>query len=217
MHRGLRRACAALAWLLAGPAAAAEWPREVASQEGWAVDDRQCFQSVALPGPAAARLALCRRTGAEASPEMELLMVPDKGDAPHRVARLGDATKAVLHLFSAAERCMVDAKLPCLDAVVLIDQRDESSCYGTQVVVHIAGGPARALGFIDEWRPDGDRAQCIGPFARVTGEAGAVRIELPAPLAIFRSDGSARMLGVAAVTYRVEASKPLLVRSVRKR
>ena len=181
---------------------------------GW-----HCTQALALtlPGPGR-QVAACRRTGGQASAELRLLQVDRSRAGPprvHELARLRDANQARLRLFTARPPCPAGAAA-CLDGLLLVDQRDESSCYGTQVLVLPAGRPARALGFINELR--GGRAEagaCIGPWAQVGAVPGGALIHLPGPLMLAgRSDGALRGMDVGGVRYRIAAARPVLKRQV---
>ena len=178
---------------------------------GW-----HCTQAVDLPGPGQ-QVAACRRVGGQASAELRLLQVDRSSASPPRVrelARLRDASQARLRLFTASPACPAGAAA-CLAALLLVDQRDESSCYGTQVLVVPAGRPARALGFINELRGGQHEAgACIGPWAQVGGMPGGALIHLPGPLMLAGGDAALRALDAVGVRYRIAAARPVLKRQV---
>ena len=178
---------------------------------GW-----HCTQAVALPGPGQ-QVAACRRAGGQASAELRLLLVDRSSAGPPRLrelARLRDANQARLRLFTANPPCPAGAAA-CRAALRLVDQRDESSCYGTQVLVVSAGRPARALGFINELRGGQDEAgACIGPWAQVAAMPGGALIHLPGPLMLAGRDAALRALDAAGVRYRIAAGRPVLKREV---
>ena len=178
---------------------------------GW-----HCTQAVDLPGPGQ-QVAACRRAGGQASAELRLLLVDRASAGPPRVrelARLRDANQARLRLFTAHPSCPAGAAA-CLAALLLVDQRDESSCYGSQVLVVPAGRPARALGFINELRGGQHEAgACIGPWAQVGGMPGGALIHLPGPLMLAGRDAALRALDAAGVRYRIAAARPVLKRLV---
>lgn len=219
MRPAVVRTALGLAALLAmswAPAHAADWVQapvtaaeSIVQPSGW-----RCISEVALPAPLPARFAACRRTGPQPSPELELLLIGESS-APKVLAHLADASRAVMHLFVAGAGCSPASKAPCGDALVLVDQSDESSCYGTEVWLRAPGKAPRSLGFIDEFRPEADQGACIGPFARVSARGTDLRIEVPAPLARLRPDGSVRALGGAAVSYRVSPAQRSMRRVMR--
>ena len=178
---------------------------------GW-----HCTQALALPGPGR-HVAACRRTGGPASAELRLLQVDRSRAGPlrvHELARLRDANQARLRLFTARPPCPAGAAA-CLAALLLVDQRDESSCYGTQVLVVPAGRPARALGFINELRGGQHEAgACIGAWAQVGAMPGGALIHLPGPLMLAGRDAALRALDAAGVRYRIAAARPVLKRLV---
>ena len=179
---------------------------------GW-----RCRQRIDLPGTPATQAAVCRRSGDAASPELKLLLVQQPPDAapPRELARLRDASQAELRLFLPPRPCAGSA--PCLDGVLLVDQRDESSCYGTQVLVLAASRPPRPIGFIEEVRELDGSLACIGAVASVSGTADGVLISLPPPLLRMGRDGKPRTLPAGGVDYRIAAAKPALQRQVLRR
>lgn len=198
---------AAAPWAVteARPLGADQVPLQAA---GWA-----CTQALDLPAVDARLLALCRRAAPADARELQLILLPNGDSATPRVlARLADASKATLRKFTPATACPSPSAAGCLAAVVLVDQRDEGSCYGTQVIAVAAGKPARSLGFIDEWRPADGESQCIGAFAQVAGVGAVARIELPGPLARTSRDGNEQRLRARSITYRVVAGKTTLQR-----
>lgn len=213
------------AWLAAAPLrvsaqpAAAPWTATTSAKPaaqplaGW-----HCLQLLALAAPGA-ELGACRRTAAPASPEIRLLLIgpPAQGRPPpvREVARLRDATRAEMRLFVPPEPC--SGATPCLPGLVLVDQRDESSCYGTQVLVLAAEGPPRSIGFIDELRAADGAEACIGPFAQVTSTATGARISLPGPLVRMDREGMPRPLAEPAVDYQIGAVRPTLQRQPPRR
>ena len=178
---------------------------------GW-----QCTQALALPGPGR-QVAACRRTVGQANAELRLLQVDRSRAGPprvHELARLRDANQARLRLFTARPPCPAGAAA-CLDGLLLVDQRDESSCYGTQVLVLPAGRPVRALGFINELRGGQDEAgACIGAWAQVGAMPGGALIHLPGPLMLAGRDGALAGLAAVGVRYRIAAARPVLKRLV---
>lgn len=217
-HRWLTRLCVALAGAsVAGQALAADWSRVPSDTEVRVIEGRRCTQAATLPGAVELQLAVCHEAAGSARGLELVLRTRDGVMAPRILARLGDATQATLHSFVLDGGCQSASPEPCIDAVVLVDQRDEASCYGTQVVVRAAGRLPNVVGFIDEWRPEGDQSICIGSFARVSGEARGPRIELPAPLARFRADGSVQVFKRLSATYGIESSGPTLSRPMLKR
>lgn len=218
-HRWLTRLCVALAVAsVAGQALAADWSRVPSDMEVRVIEGWRCTQAATLPGTVELQLAVCRHEPAGSARGLELVLRTRDGVmAPRILARLGDATQATLHSFVLDGGCQPAGPELCIDAVVLVDQRDEASCYGTQVVVRAAGRLPNVVGFIDEWRPEGDRSVCIGSFARVSGDARGPRIELPAPLARFRADGSVQVFERLSATYGIEANGPTLSRPMLKR
>ena len=215
-----------LLWLLvfvglAQPAGAqpltATWPvAEGAPPQQQDLPGWHCTQAVDLPGPDQ-QVAACRRAGGQASAELRLLLVDRSSAGPprvHELARLRDANQARLRLFTASPPCPAGATA-CLAALLLVDQRDESSCYGTQVLVVPAGRPARVLGFINELRGDQHQAgACIGPWAQVGAMPGGALIHLPGPLMLAGRDAALRALDAAGVRYRIAAARPVLKRLV---
>lgn len=201
----------------AGPAPGLAWAaaeaRPVSADEpalaaaGWA-----CTQAVDLPSASHPLLALCRRA-APAAAELQLVLVPKAPGAPPRVlARLGDASKATLRSFMPAAACGPGPA--CLAALVLVDQRDEGLCYGTQVLVAPAGKPVRSLGFINEWSSARSESTCIGGLAQVSGTGADVVIDLPGPLARTGPDGNPKPVAASAVRYRIAADRPALKRQL---
>ena len=193
-----------------------DWPATAAEQRlpadalpgapGWA-----CSQSLALPA-AGQQLALCRRTAAPGSTELSLLWLNPAAAVNQRlrqIARLADANAAQLRLFTAPSGCAAGR---CLAALVLVDQRDESSCYGTQVLAVAATGAVHSLGFINEVLVDSSSTTCVGSLAQVSGSAAGVQIKLPAGLSRVGRDGVALALGPLQVSYRIAAAKLALQR-----
>jgi len=177
------------------------------SPKGWT-----CSQALTLPQPEQ-KLALCRK--AQGGAELHLLELQGADTAPVRVrevARLADATQAALRLWVPAAGCSASAPAPCLSAVVLVDERDESSCYGTQVLVSTATTPLRNLGFINELRRADRQELCAGPFIQVSGSAGQARLDLASPLVRIGRDGQTSPLQ-GGVSYRINATKPGLQRA----
>ena len=176
---------------------------------GW-----HCTQALALPGPGR-QVAACRRTVGQASAELRLLQVDRSRAGPprvHELARLRDANQARLRLFTARPPCPAGAAA-CLEGLLLVDQRDESSCYGTQVLVLPAGRPVRALGFINELRGGREEAgACIGPWAQVGPVPGGALIHLPGPLMLAGRDAALNSLAAVGVRYRIAAARPVLKR-----
>lgn len=213
-------ACAGLVRPAGAQPLADPWPatdgaaRQPQDLPGWL-----CMQTVALPGPGLGQqVAVCRRAGARVSAELRLLQVDRASDGPPRVrelARLRDANQARLRLFTAEPACPAGATTACLAGLLLVDQRDESSCYGTQVWVLPAGRPVRSAGFINELRGGKDEAgACIGPWAQVGAMTGGAVVHLPGPLMLAGRDGALRGLDAGGVRYRIAAARPVLRRQV---
>jgi hypothetical protein len=174
---------------------------------GWA-----CTQVVDLPSASHPLLALCRRA-TPAAAELQLVLVPQApGAGPRVLARLGDASKATVRTFAPAAAC--GPGMACLAAVVLVDQRDEGLCYGTQVLVAPAGKPVRSLGFINEWSSARSESTCIGGLAQVSGTGADVVIDLPGPLARTGPDGNPQPVAARTVRYRIAADRPALKRQL---
>ena len=212
-------ACLAMAWLglpamaqPPGPAWPASSSTPPAAQDlpGW-----HCIQALALPAPGT-QAAVCRRADARASAELHLLHLVQRDSGPprvHTLARLGDANQVQLRLFQAEPGCTGLPKAPpCLAAVLLADQRDESSCYGTQVLVMLAGRAPQAIGFINELRAVDRSEVCIGPYAALRSVPGGAVISLPGPLLRAGRDGATRLLAEPALEYRLAAARPVLHR-----
>lgn len=201
----------------AGAAASTEWQvlPTLTLKPGdapWAAAGWACTQAVDLPAGKQRMLALCRRAQPAGPRELHLVLLPRaEGAAPQVLTRLGDASKASLRLLAPASACAVGPA--CLAALVLIDQRDEGLCYGTQVVAVLAGQPARSLGFIDEWSPAGGESTCIGAAAQVSGTVAVVEITLPGPLSRMGRDGKPVQLAMPSLRYRVSVDRPTLVRA----
>lgn len=213
-------ACAGLVQPAGAQPPAAPWPAtEGAAPQPQDLPGWHCTQAVALPGPGPGRqVAACRRAGGQASAELRLLQVDRASDGPprvHELARLRDANQARLRLFTAEPGCTAGANTACLEALLLVDQRDESSCYGTQVWLLSAGRHARVLGFINELRGGQDEAgACIGPWAQVAAVPGGAVVQLPGPLMLAGRDGALRGLAASGVRYRIAAARPVLRRQV---
>lgn len=179
-----------------------------ASPKGWA-----CSQVLTLPQPEQ-RLALCRKPP-PGSAELHLLELQGADAAQARVrevARLADATQAALRLWLPAAGCAASAPAPCLSAVVLVDERDESSCYGTQVLASTATTKLRNLGFINELRVADGQESCAGPYIKLSGSTGQAQLDLAGPLVRIGRDGQSQPL-LSGVSYRISAAKPALQRA----
>ena len=207
---------ASLGWAAVGAAQAepATWPNADAAApvaqdlRGW-----DCAASFALPA-STRQIAACRRTGPRASAELRLLLVERRHSKPPQLtelARLRDASQVHMRMFTSPVPCPKDVA-SCLAAIVLLDQRDESSCYGTQVVIVPVARPVRAIGFIDEVRGGDDAGACSGPWASVDTVPGGARVSLPAPLMKEGRGGGLEPLSVPAVRYRIDAMRPVLKR-----
>lgn len=172
-----------------------------------------CSELVAFSAPQQA-LALCRAAAPSRSRELRLVSVVGV-DALRPLVRelsgLGDASQAHLRLFAPGRACA--AGLPsCWLGLVLVDQWDEGSCYGTQVVAIGHDGSIKSLGFIDEVRPEAGAERCIGAFATVATSEKGVQIELPPPLARPAKDGVSRALASRPIHYRAQLAPPALHR-----
>ena len=175
---------------------------------GWA-----CTQAVDLPSGSDRLLALCRRAAPASTPELQLVLVPTaQGASPRVLSKLGDASKAMLRSFVPAAACGPGPA--CLAALVLVDQRDEGLCYGTQVLIALAGKPVRSLGFINEWSSARSESTCVGGLAQVSGTGASVLIDLPGPLARTGPDGYPKPVAAGTVRYRIAADRPALKRQL---
>lgn len=211
----------ALAALLCSAAAAQE-------AAPWSAVDSQSARTLEVPGwrcqqavdvaPAATTWAACRRSGNGGPLRLVQWSRPDGGmpPRPRDLAGLGDATQAQLRVFVPAQSCE-GRSAPCLSALVLVDQRDESSCYGTQVFALWAGKAPRSLGFIDELRAAEGPESCSGGHASVSGTVDGARIALAGPLWRAGRDGTPRALAESAVEYRVSANATSLRRQPPRR
>lgn len=204
---------AALAGLvLAQPAAAAGWsPAEVQAETADAPPGWQCQQSVVSPD-GHARLAVCRGSAPSAPASLALLLTDTRVATPPVVlARLGDASAVALHAFSPARPCNGPASR-CLAGLLLVDQRDEGGCFGTEVYVWTGDRRPKSLGFIDESGPD---AACLGAAVTVDAGARGAVLRLAGPLSRMGRDGVARPVAASAVEYEVVPGAPRLQRRVR--
>lgn len=200
----------ALAWPAIAPAQ--DWSatsgEAFPAPEGW-----RCQQMVELPLPAATQAGVCRRADVSSNGRLRLLLFERLGGGPPSVrelGRLGDANAAALRLFTPPQACSGDAA--CVRGLLLVDQRDESSCYGTQVWLLTGNRALRDLGFIDEVREADGALSCMGGFARVKSDRGTALITLPGPLSRVARDGTSRRVAASEVTYRVTGAVPKLQR-----
>lgn len=202
------------------------WAQDASSAKWTAVDSHpaaplnligwRCVQVLAMPSDGQS-LAACRRNGNTTAAELHLLQldaVTDKPPHVREVAHLADASAVEMRAYAPPQPCVATGG-QCIVAVVLVDQRDEGSCYGTQVFVASDGMPLRSLGFIDEVRSESGSEICVAPVARVTTSAKGVTITLPgALLRMSRRDGSSQPVNAVALEYHIVAAKPALQRKV---
>ena len=218
-----RRRVSPLVWAVMAGLAQAQtgadpWPAvEGSAPSAQRLKDWHCTQQIDLPVPGQ-QVATCRRTDPQAPAELHLLVVDSHATGSPRLrdlARLRDANQARLHLFSSPSACPGNpGNAACLAALLLVDQRDESSCYGTQVVVVPAGRPAHAIGFVNEVRGGADAGACIGPWATVVSGSGGALLQLPAPLMLAGRQAALQPMSAAEVQYRITGAKPSLRRQV---
>ena len=198
-------AAGAPAWTLQPARQAPEGADRLAAA-GWA-----CTQSVSWPGPAVLQVSLCRQRGAPADVQLQLVAHDGHGDGARVMARLADASRAGLHLFVPPQPCAASGAA-CLDGVLLVDQRDEGSCYGTQVFVRVDEGLPRSAGFLGELRVHDGEERCIGAQAQVSGAGDEAVIELAAPLWRVGGPRGPVALKAVPVRYRLKAGTPTLQR-----
>lgn len=169
---------------------------------GW-----NCAEAVELPAPNQ-WLAACRRKTPASDSELRLILFSGAAPAPKSrvVARFADAAKVTMRLFTPKSPCLAGNTSACLTAVVLVDQRDESSCYGTQVLASTTARHLRSLGFINEVKVEAGNESCVGPLAVVSGTPVRAVIELPGPLAKIARSGITAPLSASAVAYSVSAT-----------
>lgn len=212
-------AACTLPWAGAAVGAEGRWPSTDAQAPG-VVEARfgragwNCPEAVELPAPSQ-WLAACRRKTTASDSELRLILFSGPAPAPkfRVVARLADAAKVTMRLFTPTSPCLAGNASACLTAVVLVDQRDESSCYGTQVLASTTTRHLRSLGFINEVKVDAGNESCVGRLAEVSGTPVRAVIELPGPLAKIAPSGVTAPLSASAVAYSVSATHLTLRRN----
>lgn len=95
---------------------------------------------------------------------------------------------------------------------MLVDQMDESSCYGTQVFALQPLHPPRNLGFINEIRNSPEGSPCIGGSVKVYPSGNDIIINASGPLATITADGTATPIKENTITYRVSFARLVMKR-----
>lgn len=209
----------AAAVVLALPAAAqtpAGWSRvDVSADTPGAPAGWQCGPSAPSPD-GQARVAVCRETAKDRPGGLALLLLDTRAPMPPlRISRLGDASTATLHAFTPNPPCHGPAAT-CLAGLLLVDQRDEGGCYGTEVYAWTGDRRPKSLGFIDEFRRGADgTAECLGATLELRAAARGAVLRAAAPLLRLDRQGTARPVAGTAVEYEAVAGAPRLQRRVR--
>jgi hypothetical protein len=96
--------------------------------------------------------------------------------------------------------------------LLLVDQWDESSCYGTQVywVSPVTG--LKSLGFVNEVKAEADDHPCVGGLVKVSGNSEELTLTVVGAIARMMKDGSVKALGRPSVEYRISLVKPSMKR-----
>ncbi len=205
-------AAGASAWPVQDSAAPSAEINSAAQAAGWA-----CTQAVALPG--SGRMLLACRESKGGSGSLQLLEMTSTAGGKTAGLRvlggLGDASAAYGRVFSAPQPCPAGGAASCLAALVLVDHRDEGSCYGTLVYAAIGDKPLQRLGMLNEVlrAPGADAETCVAAAATLASEAAAVRITLQGPLWRIGRDGVSRALRSTSVVYRARAQPLSLKRA----
>lgn len=201
---------------LAQGASAADWSQRegVSITDGTAAPDLSsqgwvCPEAVALQAPGQT-IALCRRAPARTGELFVVHRIGVAAGAPiaREVSGLRDASQAHLRLFAPAHPCSDRNAGGCLAAVVLVDEWDESSCYGTQVLTADAAGKVRSLGFIDLVLIDGSQMRCIGTVSKLSGNHRSATATVEGGrLARIGRNGRSTLLANEVATYRISTTR----------
>ena len=91
---------------------------------------------------------------------------------------------------------------------MLVDEWDESSCYGTQVLAADGTGQVRNLGFIDLALVDGPEMRCVGTVSALSGDhRSAMAVFKGGRLARIERNGRTAPLGDESASYRISVER----------